>query len=61
MELFDRDKVLKSIRFSPQSCLFTITFDCLFVCLFVFAAAALFYCLLISIFRPKYTFIILTW
>ena len=32
MELFDRDKVLKSIRFSLQSCLFTITFDCLFVC-----------------------------
>ena len=56
MELFDRDKVLKSIRFSLQSCLFTITFDCLFV----FAAAALFYCLLILIFRPKYTLIILT-
>ena len=32
MELFDRDKVLKSIRFFLQSCLFTITFDCLFVC-----------------------------
>ena len=50
MELFDRDEVLKSMRFSLQSCLFTITFDYLFV----FAVAALFYCLLILIFRPLF-------